>query len=233
MKQGQAVRLSVDMLMAGIAAIEPKTRISFLLAGLVATADELHLEERELLRTVRVALCQRAIAAEVGNSILTPEGRPAMPTGDQPIALGQRSMWECPLCGAQVPPGVKHKHTVRDWMTGKMNQRSVDRIEDGSIGERAAHAPEGEQAEATGGPVRMSLGAMRLAGRPASSACRCQRWPCPCACHRAPGASASEEPPTLDESAKRRERPSCEECGVHLDHADGHWPHCSRYVVPA
>jgi len=124
MKQGMPVRMSLEMLMAGISAVEPRLRMSLVLGALVATSDQLGLEERELLRMVRVAWCQRAIAVmltQKGSAIFDAQGRPAMPTGtEQHVELARAVSWECPLCGAYVPTGVKHKHTAHDWMTGRV-----------------------------------------------------------------------------------------------------------------
>lgn len=250
MKQKQRVQpITVEMLINVLRQLEPKSRLGILLGGLVATADELGFPEAELVRVVRVACVQRAIAIQVqkDRSLVNAAGHPVMPTG--PIDLARPIPWRCPLCDLEVAAGVKHKHTAQDWMTGK---RVLSDPDDIGEGDNAIGPPAGELAEARNEARFLAdLDAKHPEtaeqrkkfthlGRPVESACKCAEWPCPCGCHSGKrsaalpwthGPSTVEEPPTLDEGAKRRERldpgPQCVECGQPANVPPPHLESCS------
>jgi len=114
------VTITVEMLINVLRLLEPQSRLGILLGGLVATADELHFAEAELIRWVRVACVQRAIAMQLAKDnqgLVNAAGQRVMPAG--PVDLSRPIPWRCPLCESEVPAGVKHKHTAAEWMTGK------------------------------------------------------------------------------------------------------------------
>lgn|SRR5262245_38581321 len=113
------VPLTVETVANMLRAIEPKGRLGMILGCFVATSDELRIAEEEALRLVRVAFVQRAIALSAAREsrLVDRSGQMVMPRG--PVDLARPKLWECPLCGAQVLPGVKHKHTAEQWMQGK------------------------------------------------------------------------------------------------------------------
>ena len=192
--------ITVETLINVLRQLEPKSRLGILLGGLVATADELGFQEAELVRVVRVACVQRAIAMQVqkDRALVNAAGHPVMPTG--PIDLARPIPWRCPLCDREVPASVKHKHTAQDWMTGKRVLSDPDEIEQ----------------TFNGTPRPMT--AFEDFQEPGPLAPDCD-W-------------QGEEPPTLDESVKGRERveerpaiAGCRECGEGWPE---HRPGCSR-----
>lgn len=167
----------------------------------MATADELHFQEAELIRVVRVACVQRAIAMQLAKDnrgLVNASGQPVMPAG--PVDLSRPIAWRCPLCDSEVPSGVKHKHTAAEWMTGKRVLPDAPGIGEG---DNAIGPPAGELEEA----------AREAMSRVAPL-----------------GSVPPEEPPTLDEGAKRRERGAQEcTCAFYGEKPDGsieHAPDC-------
>lgn len=125
MKQ-QPITMNVPTLVKLIQQIRADQRLGLLVGGLIATANELNLPEAEVIRIVRVGFVQHVIAADVNRKggLIDSRGQPVMPTGD--VELGRPVKWNCPLCQADIPEGVKHKHTAPEWMTGRLAQRSVE-----------------------------------------------------------------------------------------------------------
>jgi hypothetical protein len=205
------MRIGVDDLVSMLQQVEPRLRLSLVLGALTATADELGINEEEALRYVRVALCQGLIAKQAiaNRRIVGAGGQAFMPQGTERVGLARPELWQCPLCEARVPSGVKHKHTADDWMKGrKVEGRSGERIE--------LREPELGVGNCAIGPSRAEL------DEAAREAAWLARYPLP-----------PEEPPTFDESTKRRERVAgeplrvvCAECGC--DTTGGHLIGCSH-----
>jgi hypothetical protein len=249
--------ITVETLINVLRQLEPQSRLGILLGGLVATVDELGFPEAELVRVVRVASVQRAIAMQVqkDRSLVNAAGQPVMPTG--PIDLARAIPWRCPLCDSEVPAGVKHKHTASEWMTGKRVAMAT-----GQCGWCLAEpgTPHHERCKFTGivpelgrehsafngadrpmTPLREFQEPDAEQQRPADDCAFCPEGECERR-DEPPGVPPSDEPPTVDESTpgaprgagsagdpyERAYRDSLV-CDECGD-ANGHAPSCSQFT---